>query len=260
MEITYIHHSCFTVEMKDFVLIFDYFKGELPKFNKGKHIFVFSSHKHHDHFDYKIFDFVKDYPNITYVLSKDIPLSEAYLDRNQIPEVVSNNIVYIDKNDTTILPIHSELLNESSDTNGIISSDKNINIETLTSTDEGIAFIVSYKDKVIYHAGDLNWWTWPGETEEEYEDMTNRFKNEIDKLKGKQINIAFIPLDPRQEDRFWWGFDYYMRTTNTKVSFPMHFWMDYTVIDRLIQQEEANIYKDSIMMIKEEGQKFNISV
>jgi hypothetical protein len=246
--------------MKDFVLIFDYYKGDLPKFNPNKHIFVFSSHKHHDHFDLKIFDFVNDYPIITYVLSKDIRMSESYMERNQISDVARKNIIYIGKNDTTILPIHSELLNDSSDNQEILSSDKNINIETLTSTDAGVAFIISYKDNVIYHAGDLNWWTWPGETEEEYEDMTNCFKNEIDKLKGKQINVAFVPLDPRQEDRYWWGFDYFMRTTNTKVSFPMHFWMDYTVIDRLLHLEQANLYKDNVMLINEEGQKFSMSI
>ena len=33
-------------------------------------------------------------------------------------------------------------------------------IRTLRSTDEGVAYLVSYRGKRIYHAGDLNWWHW----------------------------------------------------------------------------------------------------
>ena len=33
-------------------------------------------------------------------------------------------------------------------------------IETLKSTDEGVAYIVHSDGITIYHAGDLNWWHW----------------------------------------------------------------------------------------------------
>ncbi len=36
MKITYIHHSSFCVELENSILLFDYFKGELPEFNKDK--------------------------------------------------------------------------------------------------------------------------------------------------------------------------------------------------------------------------------
>ena len=39
-------------------------------------------------------------------------------------------------------------------------------IRTLRSTDEGVAFVVHYAGKTIYHAGDLNWWHWEGEPDE----------------------------------------------------------------------------------------------
>ncbi len=40
-------------------------------------------------------------------------------------------------------------------------------IRTLRSTDEGVAFVVHYAGKTIYHAGDLNWWHWKkGEPDE----------------------------------------------------------------------------------------------
>ena len=56
MKITYIHHSSFSVELDNTILLFDYFKGNLPSFDKNKKLYVFSSHSHHDHFDESIFN------------------------------------------------------------------------------------------------------------------------------------------------------------------------------------------------------------
>ena len=42
-----------------------------------------------------------------------------------------------------------------------------------------------------------------------------RFR-EIDKLKDIVIDIAFVPLDPRQENQYAWGMDYFMKHTHTK--------------------------------------------
>ncbi len=256
MNITYIHHSCFSVEMEDIVMLFDYYKGNIPTFDADKHIYVFASHKHQDHFDKKIFDLANDYPNITFILSNDIRMNDSYMDRNNIPEFVRQHIVYIGKNAKKSFPIVNENPTESSSIKDNSVTDSSLLVETLTSTDEGVAFIISYQNKVIYHAGDLNWWTWQGETDDEYNNMTGRFEQEMDKLKDKVIDIAFVPLDPRQEDRFWWGFDHFMKITHTKHVFPMHFWRDYTVIDKLQNMDQAKEYTDSIMNIKEEGQNF----
>ena len=38
IKITYLEHSGFTVECDDYVLIFDYYKGNLPQFDKDKKI------------------------------------------------------------------------------------------------------------------------------------------------------------------------------------------------------------------------------
>lgn len=45
MKVTYIHHSCFVVEIEDCIFVFDYYKGELPEFDKNKRIFFFVSHR-----------------------------------------------------------------------------------------------------------------------------------------------------------------------------------------------------------------------
>ena len=53
IKITYLEHSGFAVECDDYVLIFDYYKGNLPQFDKDKKICVFASHVHYDHFKKK---------------------------------------------------------------------------------------------------------------------------------------------------------------------------------------------------------------
>lgn len=238
MKITYIYHCGFSVELEHAVLLFDYYQGEIPVFSSDKPIFVFVSHKHPDHFNKRIFDLAKSYQEITFILSNDTKMNESYMNRINLPEIARDKIIYIGKNATLTLP--------------------ELSIETLTSTDQGIAFIVTYQDKVIYHAGDLNWWSWRGETEEEYNDMTGRFMREMDKLEGKNIDVAFMTLDSRQEDRFWWGLDHFMKATQTKIVFPMHFEKEYSIIDRLKLQKESEEYKDRVMDIKEQGQEFII--
>lgn len=239
MKVTYIYHSCFVVELDSYILIFDYFKGELPKFDSSKRIFVFSSHKHYDHFNKEIFQIMEPYKDVTYILSKDLKMNEKYMEKQGIPQEDYDKIHYVGKNET-------------------ISIDSLITLTTLTSTDEGVAFYLDISGTVIYHAGDLNWWSWAGETKEEYEDMTKRFKDEIKKLEGKKIKVAFLPLDPRQEDRFWWGFDYFMKLTDTTYAFPMHFWEKPSVIDQLKGMEIAKEYKDRIMNVDKEGKEFLI--
>ena len=72
--------------------------------------------------------------------------------------------------------------------------------------------------------GDLNWWHWEEETESYNEQMRQDYQREIDKLKDIVIDIAFVPLDPRQENQYAWGMDYFMKHTHTKYVFPMHMW------------------------------------
>lgn len=250
MKITYIQHSGFAMELEDVVFVFDYYKGTMPKFPKDKQVIVFSSHKHHDHFCHDIFDLADTYENVSYVLSKDIRMSDQYMINHGIPLELKERITYVPKNammDMTLL------------------SKKSLKIETLTSTDEGVAFLLTLDQEsetknglVIYHAGDLNWWSWQGESQEEYEDMTARFVTEMKKLEGKEIDIAFVPLDPRQEDRYWWGFDYFMKSTKTTKVFPMHCWEDYSIIGKLKDKDCSKDYRDAIVTITKPGEEFII--
>ena len=59
MKITYLRHSGFLVELEQVWLLFDYYRGEIPEFPKGKKGYVFVSHRHIDHFNKEIFNFLK---------------------------------------------------------------------------------------------------------------------------------------------------------------------------------------------------------
>ncbi|MCI8551126.1 MAG: MBL fold metallo-hydrolase [Lachnospiraceae bacterium] len=238
MKVTYIHHSSFSVEFSRAVFLFDYFEGELPVIPKEKELVVFASHKHQDHFNRSIFELEKEYPTVRFLLSKDIRMSENYRRRMGISDEAAARITYMGKNQAIDFMVGGQSLK----------------VETLTSTDEGVAFLLDYEGRSLYHAGDLNWWTWIGETEMEYKDMTRRFQSEMEKVRGRHFDAAFVPLDPRQGERYFWGFDYFMRVTDTDVAFPMHFWGDFSIIDRLISNEISEPYRKKVRKILEKGE------
>jgi L-ascorbate metabolism protein UlaG (beta-lactamase superfamily) len=229
MKVTYIEHSCFSVELEKVILLFDYYKGELPDFNKEKTIYVFSSHNHHDHFDMSIFQLLKGYPKVKYILSKDIKrkFGRKFFNTHGVQDDVYEKIEFIDSNKTF----------ETFD----------LKVETLKSTDEGVAFIVTAEKKTIYHAGDLNLWAWSHKSEEIREYTKVIYEKEIEKIKNRHFDVAFVVLDPRQEEYFHLGFDYFMKNTDTDKVYPMHFWKDSSVIDKIKEMDCSKVYRDKIV-------------
>ena len=247
MKITYIYHSSFSVEFEDakVVLIFDYYKGTLPLFDKDSDIFRFVSHKHFDHYSKKIFELANEYQNITFILPKEIKMNVKYMDRWNIPAISREKIKYV-------------TYDEKYEFIGPSIKHPFLCVKTLKSTDSGVAYIVQCFGKTVYHAGDLNWWIWDEVSEEKNENMTKRFQEEIAKLSGLAIDVAFLPLDPRQEDRFYWGLDYFMKNCNVEVAFPMHMWDKYEIIDTLKEMDISAKYRDKIMEVTGDGQVFNV--
>lgn len=225
MKVTYLYHSGFMVEEENTVLIFDYFKGELPEFDENKQIYVFASHRHYDHFKKKIYDWKEKYPNITYILSDDIP-SKKYMDYT----------VFIGPNSEREIG--------------------SIKVRTLKSTDEGVAFLVYAQEKTLYHAGDLNWWHWEEEGNVYNEMMKRNYQYEISKIEGEHIDAAFVPVDPRLGDQFYYGLDWFMRHTDTEHVFPMHFWGKCFICGEIKNHPETAQYRDKIEEITGENQVF----
>lgn len=231
-KVTYIGHSGFSVELRKVVLLFDYYRGEIPVFSEDASLYVFASHRHQDHFNFEIFHLQERYPHITFILSRDITKKYKlkYLqEKRGISVQCCERITSLD--------------------GGEFFEDELIRVQAIPSTDIGVAFVVTDKTsgKVVYHAGDLNWWTWEGETDEESMKMAKAFQEDVAFLKDYPVDIAFLPLDPRQEERFFLGFDYVMRNMSVKKAYPMHCWDDFSVVDRLCQMECSREYRDRVV-------------
>ena len=245
MIITYLYHSGFAVELEKHVLLFDYYTGEekngtkqtwkLPKWSTEKTIYVFVSHKHRDHVDMSVFKLAKIYPRIHFFLGSDVKLSEKYLERNGVAPSVKGLLTNIGKNK---MMEYDELL-----------------IETLRSTDAGVAFLVKAEGRSFYHAGDLNWWHWEGESLEYNRNMESMYCSEIDKIAGRYFDVAFVPLDPRLGEAYRYGLDYFCQKVNVEHVFPMHMWGQYDCIQKY-KENFNNKQEECLMEIRHAYEQF----
>lgn len=235
MKITYISHSGFSVELEETILLFDYWKGELPEWDRRKRLLAFASHKHQDHFSLSVFQLAGSFEKFHYVLGNDIKLSANYLLKKGL--------------DPALLSRTSRLHpDETRDFSGI-------QVRTLPSTDAGLAFVVKAEGKSFYHAGDLNWWYWEGEPEAWLQAMEHDYKKQIDKLAGEHFDAAFVPLDPRLGEKgYRLGMDYFLARVQADRVFPMHMWGEYGWIGRYL--EETGRREGQIQRICREGQEF----
>ena len=236
MRITYIKHSGFLVDWEDTLCLFDWAEGELPYLDKGKRLFVFVSHAHSDHFNPEIFTSLRERSNTVFVLSPDIPRDGAREKGLAVTRIGAD--------------MHREF---SGGEKGPLS------VTTLTSTDSGVAYVVNYAGKTVYHAGDLHWWAWPDDTPAEEKAMKKAYFDQIGKLRGLEIDVAFLPLDPRLGGNYAMGFDAFMRTARVKQAFPMHMWDRYDYIQKLRALGDAAPYKDRVAEIIGPGQIFKLT-
>ena len=133
-----------------------------------------------------------------------------------------------------------------------------LEIETLRSTDAGVAFYVKTNGASFYHAGDLNNWKWDGAGELVNGIMETNYKNQIKKLAKKDINLAFVPFDPKLGMYQSLGMEYFLENTNAEYVFPMHMWQDYSGIQPFIKRLSNQAMADRIVPIVHENQVFEI--
>lgn len=248
MIITFVHHSCFVVETKERTMVFDYvqggkvngyhFAGVLPEFDRNKPLYVFASHAHQDHFDLEILKWAGDHPNIRYILSKDIRLSDRYLERNGIAASVKEKITFAP-------PLKTFEVDD-------------MNIKTLRSTDAGVAFLIGAEGKYFYHAGDLNLWKWDGAGDLVNGKETRAYKHEIHKLADYEIDVAFVPLDSRQKKYAAEGLMYFMEHVDAKAVFPMHMWQDYSPIAALQTPRWKSLPSRRLVEISGENEAYEL--
>lgn len=219
MNVTYIHHSGFLVETDRFYYLFDYESGSLPEMDGQKPIFVLSSHSHADHYNKEIFSLLKNagMAQVGAVLSDDIEAPD-----NLDPLLVAPRKTY-------------ELAPE-------------VTLTTFRSTDLGVAFLIEDNGALIYHAGDLNDWVWDEETEDYNRQMTLDYRKQIDllssKLASREVDAAFVVLDPRQEKDYDRGICYFLQHIPAKKVYPMHYWDDPSIIETFLKEHPE--YKPQI--------------
>ena len=246
MQVIFIHHSCFLVEVEDKVLIFDYFagdrvngyifKGKLPTYALDTKIYMFASHTHQDHFDMDILRWAAQYENIKYILSKDIHISPNFLKKHGIDPKVREQVTFVS----------AEHEYEVDD----------LEIMTLRSTDAGVAYYVKTDGVSIFHAGDLNDWKWEGAGDLINGKQTREFRHQIKKISDKPINFAFVPMDPRQKNDMFLGIDYVLKNTDAEFIFPMHMWQDYSGIKEYKKRISNSGMAERIIEIERENQVF----
>lgn len=136
-------------------------------------------------------------------------------------------------------------------------------VKTLRSTDEGVAFLVQAEEKTLYHAGDLNDWRWDGEEEDWNRQMAEKFRRYIEPLRGVRMDAAFVPLDPRQEEQYSLGLDYFLTLADyrnpregAEKIYPMHCWDDYGIIERWLSEHSDSPAADRIVRILGRGEAF----
>lgn len=225
IKIKYLYHSGFLVETEKNLLVFDYYQGTVNNWTEltEKRIFIFSSHSHPDHFNPQIFEWQKDRPDIQYILSRDI----------RVPQ----------KPNIHFLSPYEELEIE------------NLKIMAYNSTDLGVSFFVQSEGIRLFHAGDLNWWYWLDDTPEEKAKAEKDFKDEVAKIKKEPIDIAFFPVDPRLEQNYCAGAEYFIQEINPKIFIPMHFADSPEIIEKFTDKMKG--CPSQILEFTQRGQEMN---
>jgi len=228
MKATFLSHSGFLVELPSVTLLFDWWKGALPSLRKDVPLLVFSSHWHYDHFSTAIFSL----DAAAYILGG---MDTTWLSQKGVsPDALKTCIALQGNTVASPLP--------------------NVTVETLTSTDEGVAFLVSADGKTIFHAGDLNWWHWEGEPDPWNPDMARNFQSYAEPLRNRQIDLAMLPLDPRQGEDGFRGPKYFLELANIKHFIPMHQWEDFVFTEKFLAR--CPEFAAQTIPVQKEGQFF----
>lgn len=236
MRVTFLDHSGFLVELDSAYLLLDWWKGELPELS-DKPVFCFASHQHSDHFNPRIFSLDDGTRDIHYLLGKDIQLSAHNREKWGLCSETAEKCAVLKGNERLDLP-------------------RGLTVETLPSTDEGVAFVITCEEKTIYHAGDLNWWHWEEEKGDWNRNMEVDFKRYIEPLRDRRIDLAFVPLDPRQGKAADWGIRWLLELARVEKLIPMHQWEDYSPTRTFLQ--DCPQWAQTVLPVERPGQQWDL--
>ena len=222
MKVWYLYHSGVAVRTGGYLLIFDYWKnhtlpGGIPALIQKENcpVLVFCSHAHDDHFNPEILQWRRNFSKVEYILSDDIASQTG----------------------CTML------------SSGAVLSRPDYTVRTFASTDAGVAFLVEIDGVSIYHAGDLHWWHWSGEPDQENRAMASAYQAELQKLSRNDLDLSFVPVDGRLGDAYALGIDYFAAHVACPHIIPIHFSSDVSVLSKL--SRHADSYLDRLCLLSE---------
>lgn len=195
VDLYFLHHSGFMLELETMILVFDYYLDPLKRLEvrlekTDKPVYFFVSHVHGDHFNRAIRKFEKRASG--YFLHRDCHLALA--DESLLHEMDVG-----------------ETVNEGP-----------LSVHMYGSTDAGGSYMVEAEGLTIFHAGDLNWWHWAGEGDSENREARDCFFRELSCIKEKEVDIAMLPVDARQQAAREWGVKAYLSHFSAGLLIPMH--------------------------------------
>lgn len=230
VRVTYIWHDCFVVELPSVLLVFDYWRDErgennaspafLDSLDAGKPLYVFISHGHKDHFNPAVFGWYSRFGSVSYVVSRDV--------FHRIRHVISDSSVYagpkVPTDSVTVLSAASPWT----------SPGHGVRCKAVPSTDIGNAYIVECDGVRIFHAGDLNAWTWRDEDDEaQVRKALGDYLACLQKIDDAmreagcdgpaEFDYCFFPVDSRIGTGYACGAAEFVRRFRVRRFFPMHF-------------------------------------
>lgn len=241
MKVTYLEHSGFVIEDGKRAYVFDYWKDPAGVIDtlvaQGYELHVFVSHIHHDHYMKSIFKYLPYIHSVWY--HEEVPaLRDACQQAQEIvsfnkTDEASNVIVNRIKEgclnigqNMTAEDLTEELVQQvfslhSMKVGDTVKSDK-LTVTMFGSTDAGGSFLVDTGTHRIFHAGDLNWWHWSGDTPENIAEAKQLKEKEFAPLTGLSVDVMMFPVDARLEVAREWGALEVLGMMNTKLFIPMH--------------------------------------
>lgn len=237
--LTYIYHDCFTLATEDAVIVFDYWKdpkaspadkdfppilddiecqmkypfSDIAAVNDSgisKKLYVLVSHHHKDHFSRRIFNWYIRFPQVHYIISRDVYKSVKYLFNK---EGFYNGEKPPLENISVLSP-------------GEEFNDDIVSIKAYGSTDIGNSYALNVSGLKIFHAGDLNAWLWIDESSasevEEAKCKFTKIVNDIGK-ENPEFDLVMFPVDSRLGTDYWWGAKYWVERISSSLFVPMHY-------------------------------------
>lgn len=222
-ELSYIHHDCFFLKTREIAVVFDFWfdplqdvSESMPRFLRDlpadTHLYVLVSHFHKDHFNRDIFKWRDNFSNIRFIISKDVAKRIKYL-------LKPDSTYKGNKPDSDEVIVLSKLESYSDDF---------LTVDCFGSTDTGNSYALTLHESglKVFHAGDLNCWTWRDEsTSKEIEEAEKAFLKELAPIAEKypEFDVVMFPVDSRIGTGYDEGAKTFLNTIKAKRFFPMHF-------------------------------------